>query len=461
MEEKDHSSAWVLYVSIILAFFWGLFRWIYQCQNKDKKSMIMIGIIAIIVLHMMGTLALYPIDIGMAWLRERNIEKEALFFSRTFMNITEEKNSDPYLKHFQQTFKYEYIKTSIFFIVDVVLLFGIILFCLYTALGFSLFPLRVIKINSINVPASITDIKHALILNREKQRAIEVRYAGFHAQMNVKDHRALESLQREERTLVRCIRLAEEGKRKWVQPISAILHLFQLLVGIFFLVISIGITLLMSMTIISKLENTYIRALYNYISKKWSFYCINTLSQYLFKTFPINLIIITLFILYFFVTTIIAIFNTKMTKKFRLFKCNIYKKRKNGTLPHTFLISLAILMLTIIIPKYYIHQIDQSHYNYTIFNYQETYRNPLKFISLPFKTQDYPSDRLYTSTVLNTIINDIMSNYQFFKTWYSYSYLLFLAVFFLSFIILSFSGKTENIQNNAEIEAERETFFFI
>ncbi|EMR11413.1 hypothetical protein PNEG_00436 [Pneumocystis murina B123] len=538
MEGKDQSVIWAIYISIILVFFFGLFRWIYQRQNKDKKSMIMIGIIVIIMVHMIGTLSLYPIDIGIVWLKEKNIEKDylkkivflerkrfklcyyifyglhiielfiilpfvyyfyeewneestiktrifgalrrslfflllfiALFFSGTFMSITEKKNSKLYLKHFQQTFKPEYIKMSTFFIVDVVLLFGIILFCIYTAFGFSLFPLQIIKTNSINVPASVTDIKHALILNREKQRAIEVRYTGFYTQMNLKDRRALESLQREERTLVRCIRLAEEGKRKWEQPISTILHLLQLLLGFFFLVISIGITLLMSMTIISKLENTYFKILYNYISKKWPFYCMSTLSQYLFKTFPINLIMITLFILYFYVTTIVAIFNTKMTKKFTFFKYNIHKKIKNNTLHHDFLISLAILMLMvfsfnytlseIIIPKYYTHQNNQSHYNYAIFNSQKiyNYRNLLKSIFLSFKAQDHPSDRLYTLTVLNTIINDITSNYEFFKTWYSYSYLLFLAVFLLSFIILSFCSRTENIQNNTEIEPEREVFF--
>ncbi|KTW30707.1 hypothetical protein T552_00419 [Pneumocystis carinii B80] len=431
MEKKDHPTVWALCILMIFVFLFGLSRWISQYQDRHRKNVIIMGIMIVIMAHMIGTLSLYPIDVGMMWINEKNREKEGylekimllwrrrvkicyymfyglhivelfvilpfvyyyyeewneestnktrifealrrslfflllfivLFFCGTFMSITRKTNSMLDLVYFEQTFKVEYIKTSMFFIVDVILLFGIVLFCIYTAFGFSMFPLRIIKTKSINVPTSATDIKHALILNREKQRAIEVRYTGFHTKMNVKDRRILESLQREERTLVRCIRLTEEGKRKWEQPVSAILHMFQLLIGIFFLLISIGIVLLMSMA------------------------------------------------------------------------------------------------MFIIIPRHYTHQIDQFHYNYTISNSQDIYNytNLSNSTLLSFKIQDSPSDRLYTLTVLNTIINDITGNYDFFKTWYSYSYLLFLAVFLLSFIILSFSGKTENIQNNTEIEPERET----
>ena len=94
---------------------------------------------------------------------------------------------------------------------------GVIFYVVYTAPGFALFPISLIKhLPTIDINDTDT-ARQALDHNRESQRRIEVRYQGTGQQMSVKDRKKLEALQREERTLTRRYRLAEESgnRRSW------------------------------------------------------------------------------------------------------------------------------------------------------------------------------------------------------------------------------------------------------
>ena len=97
------------------------------------------------------------------------------------------------------------------FVLGVLLSLRIIFYVVYTAPGFALFPITLIKrIPTLQI-SDVDTARQALDHNRELQRRIEVRYQGTGQQMSMKDRKELEALQREERTLTRRHRLAEES----------------------------------------------------------------------------------------------------------------------------------------------------------------------------------------------------------------------------------------------------------
>jgi LMBR1 domain-containing protein 1 len=97
---------------------------------------------------------------------------------------------------------------------------GIILYTLYTAAGFALMPISLIKsAPAISAPQLSETTASALEQNRERQRQLEGRGAGRAEGLPPKDQRELEGLVREERTLVRRERLAAEAAgqgKSWI-----------------------------------------------------------------------------------------------------------------------------------------------------------------------------------------------------------------------------------------------------
>ncbi|KAG4306160.1 hypothetical protein PORY_000148 [Pneumocystis oryctolagi] len=386
-------------VTICVGFFLLSFWFVYYHQRKHGKNLLVTIVAGLSMVHMFFTICLYPMDLFLVssrtffpkflWIVDSTMDltvdrmKLLLFFIGFFI-ATIQTDFSSKINLFQQILTADHIKKIMFFIVGVLLLIGIVFFCTYTALGFSLLPLWVIKMNSKNIKTSTLDMKHALILNRERQRTIELRYIGFHAQMNAKDRRALEFLQREERTLVRRIRLAEEGKKKWLQPIFSIIYIFQLIMGNFLFFVSIITALSMTITLISKLKNTH------------------------YKTFPVNLTIATFLIFYLCATSIMGIFNISKTININFFKFSSYKK--GNSLPHTLLISIAILILTvfsfnytlseIIIPRYS-HFGNQTYCNYTVPDSQDVYDcvNHPEYIFPCSKTKDHAAIKFCTLSI--------------------------------------------------------------
>ncbi|KAG5518915.1 hypothetical protein PMAC_002446 [Pneumocystis sp. 'macacae'] len=278
-----------------------------------------------------------------------------LFSIGFFITTTQIKSLSSGIDQFRKILTTEYIKKIMFFIVGVLLLFSMVFFCTYTAFGFSLLPLWIIKTSPKNIPTLASDLKHALILNREKQRTIEVRCMGFHAQMSTKDRRVLQSLQREEKTLVRRVRLAKEGKKKWIQSIYPILHVFQLVMA-------------------------------------------------------------TFLIFYLYAASVMGIFNMRKTINIDFLKFNSYNRR--NTLSHALLISTAILILItfsfnytlseIIIPRYSQFG-SQTYCNYTVSNSQNIYDciNHPEYIFRCSETKNHFTTKFYVWKLSNTINNVI------------------------------------------------------
>jgi LMBR1 domain-containing protein 1 len=126
-----------------------------------------------------------------------------------------------------------------------------IFYVVYTATGFASIPIRWIK----PIPAlQISDVdtaRQARDHNRESQRRIEVRYQGTGQQMSMKDRKELEALQREERTLTRRFRLAEESgnRRTWWEKFYSTLRPFKIAFGVILAVLTLLIAISMFLTL--------------------------------------------------------------------------------------------------------------------------------------------------------------------------------------------------------------------
>jgi LMBR1 domain-containing protein 1 len=93
--------------------------------------------------------------------------------------------------------------------------------------------------------------RQALNHNRESQRRIEIKYQGTGQQMSMKDRKELEALQREERTLTRRYRLAEESgnRRRWWEKLASALRPFKVAFGVILVVLGILIAVSMFLTL--------------------------------------------------------------------------------------------------------------------------------------------------------------------------------------------------------------------
>ena len=144
------------------------------------------------------------------------------------------------------------------FVVGVLVCLGTVGFVVYTGPGMALLPVSEIKgVHSTSSAPASSDVEaqHLLQVNREDQRAIEVRYQGTRSGMAARDRRAMDVLQRQERTLVRQVRLSNErgdrsfrGVRLW-NTVRTILRPFHLILGIIALAVSllIAVSMLISL----------------------------------------------------------------------------------------------------------------------------------------------------------------------------------------------------------------------
>jgi len=124
-------------------------------------------------------------------------------------------------------------------------------YILYTAPGFALFPITLIR----RIPTlrlnDVDSARQARDHNREMQRRIEIQYQGTGQQMSVKHRKELEALQREERTLTRRLRLAEENgnRRGWWERLGSAMRPFKVAFGVLLAVMSGLIAVSMLLTL--------------------------------------------------------------------------------------------------------------------------------------------------------------------------------------------------------------------
>jgi LMBR1 domain-containing protein 1 len=136
-----------------------------------------------------------------------------LFLIGFFIPIVDHKGDHMDLDYFRRLLTENRGERALTFALGLLISLGVLLYVLYTAAGFALLPISFIKsAPSISAPQLSETTASALEQNRERQRQLEGRNAGRQNGLPAKDQRELEGLVREERTLVRRLRLAGEAQ---------------------------------------------------------------------------------------------------------------------------------------------------------------------------------------------------------------------------------------------------------
>lgn len=177
------------------------------------------------------------------------------------------------LDYFKYLLSENHGERALTFALGLLISLGALLYLLYTAAGFALLPISLIKsAPSISAPQLYETTSTALEQNRERQRQLEARSAGRAGGLPAKDQRELESLVREERTLVRRERLAAEAQgegrtfiiKAWTK-VCAVFRPLKLLGGILLLLLAIVIWTSMLITGIDKAKNSICKQHCGYI----------------------------------------------------------------------------------------------------------------------------------------------------------------------------------------------------
>jgi len=250
------------------------------------------------------------------------------------------------------------------FITGTLLCLGIIPYVFYTAPGLALTPQLLIRSASgTSLPSVSASARQDLLLNRERQRIIEVRYAGGpSSRFTAKDRRELEGLQREERSLVRRQRVAEEGAhstQKWLGKLQAIGRPFKILLGILILLLSISIFISMLITSIDKSKNSVCGKSCGYILTKINILNpINWLFVATSRVFPIDYVLALILVLDLFIASVVGTAFVGI----RFLWVSLFEIRPGHTKPQGLLMATVMLTLTVLAINYSITMIIAPQY---------------------------------------------------------------------------------------------------
>jgi LMBR1 domain-containing protein 1 len=346
------------------------------------------------------------------------------------------------------------------FIVGVLLCFGTVLYVLYTAPGLALTPMLLIKsLPSTSLPSASAATSDALAINRERQRVIEAQYQGRDEGPSSKDRRELEALQREERTLVRRQRIAEELRasrtNKFYRKLEAVGAPFKILFGVIILVIAILIFVSMLVTAIDKVQNSVCGKHCGYILANPNiFNPMNWLFVESSKAFPIDYILALLVVLLFFVATVVGVAFVGI----RFLWVSLFQLRPGSTKPQGMLMSTVMLTLSVLAINYaftmllapqYAHYGGQNFCDHTVCPLPLPSQHMSKLNQVSEQqlagsgylrscsshpelirpcNEQAPQD-ICTPTVVSTFINRITLNFPFFGDFAFWAQFAFLGVF--------------------------------
>ena len=320
---------------------------------------------------------------------------------------------------------------------------GICLYVLYTSWGLALFPISLIKsAPAISSPTLQATTAQHLESNRERQRQLEGRCGGNLEHLSSKDRRELDTLTREERTLIRRQRLVEEARgegRSWLiqawYKIGAILRPFKLLGGILLLVVALTTWVSMLLTMIDKVKNSVCKRHCGYILGHISvFNPINWVLVQSAKFFPVDYAIFTALVLLLFSSSVLGV----ATVGIRFLWIRIFQIRKGHTSPQALLLATVMLMLIILALNYSISMIVAPQY--ATFGPQTFCdRAPVSPLEQPdcsdnkdlikpcSELADTPAaQQICTPSVASTFLNRVTFNFPFFGVVFFWAQFAFL-----------------------------------
>ncbi|KAK9454633.1 hypothetical protein V1511DRAFT_500566 [Dipodascopsis uninucleata] len=353
------------------------------------------------------------------------------------------------------------------FIIGVLLCLGIIVFVIYTAIGFAVLPVLCLRYRPSISDAELDDARLALEFNREKQRMIEARYEGTSAQWSVRDKRQYEILQREEKTLIRRVRV-NNGVRRWWRPrwlvrVSKIIaRPLVIFIGLFLFIVAFIIVASLLITMIDKIMNTPCGRHCAFLSPKTEILNpINEILRLTSRVFPVDYIITLFIIIWLFISTVIGLSYFSI----RLVWFVLFRIQRGKTDPQALLLGTAMLMVAVIAINYSFTMViapDYSRYGSQMFcNYAidgiyglvgECERYPERLISCSeaskylFTQVDISIPDFYNQTfnyfnqmcrqtVVSTFIDQISVDFPWFGLWSFWAQFGFVGIFLIATVV--------------------------
>ena len=385
----------------------------------------------------------------------------ALFLVGFFLPIAKHRKGAHFgLDFFKNLLSENHGERALTFALGLLITIGIILYCFYTAAGLALLPITLIKsAPSISAPALTASTDAQLESNRERQRQLEGRAQGNPDGLSSKDQRELDALVREERTLRRRQRLANEATgegqnffwKAWIK-LEAVLRPIKLILGILMVIVVLLIFASMLITGIDKAKNSICKRHCGYLLGNINiFQPINWLLVKTAKVFPIDYIIFLLITMLFFSASVIGI----ATIGIRLLWITIFRIRKAHTSPQALLLATVLLTLMTLAINYAIAMMVAPQYS--------TF-GPQTYCDLPPKhpgeapscserkdkivacselAKNEAAKLVCTPSVASTFLNRIMVNFPFFGVVDFWAQFAFLGIFLVAFVLLLF--KTPNL----------------
>lgn len=349
---------------------------------------------------------------------------------------------------------------------------GTVLYIVYTAPGLALLPIKLIKsAPSLSAPALYETTASALASNRERQRQLEAKSLGPNG-LTSKDQRELQSLVREERTLVRRERLAAEAQgenrtrivRAWTRT-CAVFRPLKLLGGLLLLLTAVIIFVSMLITCIDKVLHSTCKNKCGYIvSRLHVFQPINAIFVFTSTYFPIDYALMALLVLLFFTASVTGIASIGV----RFLWVRIFRIRKGRTSPQGLLMATIMLSLIVLAINYALVAIAAPQY--------ATF-GPQTFCAAASDPSGVPdcstrpdlirrcsslgdaekSGGICTPSVVSTFLNRIVVNFPFYGAWFFWAQFVFLGVFLIVFVTALFGTPKldlETVDEDAEADEE-------
>lgn len=320
---------------------------------------------------------------------------------------------------------------------------GVCLYVLYTSSGLALFPISLIKTApSISSPTLRASTVQQLEANRERQRQLEGRCGGNPELLSSKDRRELDTLTREERTLIRRQRLVEEAQGEgqgWLMQawykVEAVFRPFKLLGGILLLLVAFVTWVSMLLTAIDKAKNSVCKHRCGYILGHVNvFNPVNWALVQSAKVFPVDYAIFTVLVLLLFCSSVVGVAAVGI----RFLWIRIFQIRKGHTSPQALLLTTAMLMLMILALNYSVSMVVAPQYAtfgpqtfcdraVTSPREQPDCSNSRELVKPCSELADNPAaQRVCTPSVVSTFLNRITLNFPFFGVVFFWAQFVFL-----------------------------------
>ncbi|KAL3455559.1 hypothetical protein BJX64DRAFT_272244 [Aspergillus heterothallicus] len=353
---------------------------------------------------------------------------------------------------------------------------GMCVLVVHTSTGLAVLPVRLIKgASSVTIQSLKADLALQLESNRERQRQLEGRCGGNNAHLSSKDRRELDALMREERTLIRRQRLAEQAKgeaqnflmRAW-HTLQAFFRPFKLFGGVLLLLAILLTWVSMLLTAIDKAKNSTCKHQCGYILGR--IHIFNPINQILVlsaRVFPVDYVFFALLVLIFFIGSVVGI----ATVGIRFLWINIFQVRRGHTPPQALLLMTAMLMLSILALNYTIAMVAAPQY--ATFGPQTfCNRSPDSSGRLPGCGEtthlvkpcseaigNEAAQGVCTPSVASTLLNRLTIHFPFFGVIFFWAQFGFLGIYLIALVISVLrsskvdEGQLDEDAENAEEEA--------